>query len=334
MLKINILISLLGLLIIPFSGCERLLVRPSLENSNTAIFEYVWKATNDSYCCFDIKDVNWDSVYQNYAPMINDDMQEDEFMGILHDMLSELKDGTISLSNATDTMSYKGYYLPYPRNLDVNTIQNFYKSSNDAYAMLGGVAYVNAFLYDECENNFDEIRTMTGKLILDMRNLNRALNSSYEDVGDNENPFRSAYRSIVNNFISNDSTTLGYARYNSELFEQGGIFIQIAQCSDPVIFDEIVVLCNRQTFYEGNKLVYAFTKIPDCTIIGDHTGGGADRVKTILLPNSWSFAIPVGNLIDDDKYISEGFDPDVLVSDDPMTTDKDEIIEKALELLN
>jgi len=329
--KIIILPILFSILL---GGCEKLFIQPEIGNTNTEIFDYIWKYTDEYYCCFHVKDINWDSIYQQYEPMIDDEMNGDEFTNILNDMLSELKDGTVSLTNARDTIRYEGYYLPYPRNLNKKTVENFYKSADVSYAMLGDVAYVNTFLYDECDNHFEEIRTMTGKLILDMRGLSSELHSRYENtriwLGESSFTFVEMYKSIVGSLNPQDSVSLGSSLHTTT----HGRPVIIYQCPEPIIFDEIVVLCNRQTFYEGNKLAYAFSKIPNCTIIGDYTGGGAELLRTVLLPNSWSLTVPRATLRDNDEYISEGFAPDIFIDDDPMTTDTDEIIEKALELLD
>lgn len=84
------------------------------------------------------------------------------------------------------------------------------------------------------------------------------------------------------------------------------------------------------------KIIKSTDLIHDRTLIGDHTGGLHSFVgEDIYLANGWILRIPSGTLIDlNGQSILEGIAPDIYVSDDTTTTDVDEIIEKAFELLN
>jgi len=64
-------------------SCEKIFIQPSVENTNTSIFDYVWEYTKDHYCCFDTQQVDWDNVYQAYSSRVNDDITQDSLSLVL-----------------------------------------------------------------------------------------------------------------------------------------------------------------------------------------------------------------------------------------------------------
>jgi len=97
-------------------------------------------------------------------------------------------------------------------------------------------------------------------------------------------------------------------------------------------------LCNQGTFGEGNTTAFALSHLTNSTTVGGVTGGGSLDIESFTLSNGWTLNIPKtaimrsgDNIIG--KSISNGIAPDIFIDDDRATIDKDEIIEKALELL-
>ena len=95
------------------------------------------------------------------------------------------------------------------------------------------------------------------------------------------------------------------------------------------------MLTNRRTFSAANSFVMYVKGLPNVTVIGDRTGGGAGMPFSSELPNGWSVRFSACPMYDRQMQCTEmGIDPDVKVditsSDYARTVDT--IIETARQL--
>jgi len=333
--KLHILLFAFALTCI--AGCEKLLIEPSVENTNQGIFDYTWEYTQQHYCCFDMKQIDWNTVYDAYANRVNEDIGEDSLAQIIHEMLSLLEDEYVAISGAFGEWSYETDNSMFPANLDASVVSNNYKPSDYEYEHIrlpGNIAYMNQFsrtsitslgIVAREENNYEG-------LILDFRNWNSKHHTiECSSLFDCEYDLSNFIMIPENTLIGTKRLRIGEGEYDyrdTDLTVGDGIteFLETFP---------IVVLCNRETYGGSNRTVYALSHLPNVTLVGDRTGGGNMDVRTTILPNGWLLHVPALTLFDlEGGLISEGFDPDIFVNDDPVTTDKDEIIEAALDLLN
>lgn len=311
-------------ILIGTTACEKLLIRPT-PNENQEIFEYIWNYSKTYYCCSDIKGIDWDVIYDTYAPQVSEDMDETAFFNLVHNMLSELEDPIVSLTGPQGTVHYDNSCVACPVNYNPDLIQEFYKpNETDAYAMIGDVAYINNF--DDESFLGDIIESGISKLIFDFRNLT-------------ENPFRKKLYPCNEYPNAPTNSCIDPGGEQSNLYShriktgptESDYLDDVLFCST-FIPGEIVVLVNQHTMNDGNTAAYLLARH---TLVGARTGGGNMDICAVALSNGWVLSIPRGTLLlEDGTGIAEGFDPQILINDDPTTTDKDEIIEKALELLN
>ena len=306
------------------TACEKLFIHPTTDE-HQEIFEYIWHYSKTYYCCSDIKSIDWDVMYDTYVPQVSEDMDETAFFDLVHSMLSELEDPTVSLTGRQGTVHYDNSCAACPVNYNPNLIQTFYKpNETDAYAVIGDVAYINNF--DDESFLSDIIESGISKLILDFRNLT-------------ENPFRKKSYSCNEYPYENTNLCISSGVQRSNLYSyriksgptESDYIDDTLFCSN-FIPGEVVVLVNKHTENDGNTAAYFLT---NHTLVGARTGGGNMDICAVALSNGWVLSIPRGTLLlEDGTGIAEGFDPQILINDDTATTDKDEIIEKALELLN
>ena len=76
--------------------------------------------------------------------------------------------------------------------------------------------------------------------------------------------------------------------------------------------------------------------MPQCTVVGDHTGGGSGLPFTASLPNGWTVRFSACPTYDRDHNQTEfGLEPDYNVSltDEDFAKGKDTIIEFARNIL-
>ena len=102
MKKINIII--ICLLAVALTSCEQLLLDKDEDKSPTNVFEYLWNRVDQLYTFFDVKGVDWDSVYTVYRPMVYDEMSDDSLFRVCAAMLNTLRDGHTNLWSDFDIM--------------------------------------------------------------------------------------------------------------------------------------------------------------------------------------------------------------------------------------
>ena len=61
---------------------------------NVEDFEAAWNAINADYSYLEFKQIDWDSIYTEFHPRA-EAARGDEFYGVLHDLLYQLKDGHV-----------------------------------------------------------------------------------------------------------------------------------------------------------------------------------------------------------------------------------------------
>ena len=92
----KILLTLVG--IISLSACNDVIFEEDLASSSPKDnFEYLWRECDEKYSFFELKEIDWDEVYNRYEPRITEDMSRVELFNTLGEMLRELKDDHTNL---------------------------------------------------------------------------------------------------------------------------------------------------------------------------------------------------------------------------------------------
>ena len=95
MKKLHIL--LFGLLALCFASCERAFMDADEPSTPVNVFDYLWNKVDQQYAFFDVKGVDWDSVYKVYRPMVTEDMDKEDLFDVCAAMLNTLQDGHTNL---------------------------------------------------------------------------------------------------------------------------------------------------------------------------------------------------------------------------------------------
>ena len=95
----------------------------------------------------------------------------------------------------------------------------------------------------------------------------------------------------------------------------------------------VVVLCNRHTYSAANLFVSMMRYAPHSIIAGGISGGGGGMPMSYEMPSGWMVRFSSVRMFDRDKKdIEQGIEPDIPVA--MQSNDKDDIIEKAIYLIN
>lgn len=325
----------LGLLItlISLTACEKLLIEQNEENTPLNNFHHLWRELDEGYVYFNYKQVDWDSVKAVFEPKIHNGMNEDELFNTLADMLETLRDGHVSIRQSRfDSRTYdvaKGY----APNFNKEFIINNYLIPNDmdttAYIRHCffngdiGYLYYSTFTNEITEEGMEEILSKyadTKGLIIDVRgNMG----------GDASNINR-----LMEHFVLR-SETVGFTQEKTgtgrnELSDKRAI---VVSPKGTIYSNPIFVLTNRNCFSACNAFAARMSLLPNVTILGDDTGGGAGLPVANQLWNGWFFTYSstIGSL-PNGKVIEDGITPDIIESTDESyeALGIDNIIEKAI----
>ena len=78
--KILLLTSLLV-----FSSCEDLILADEPANDPRTNFEFLWQEAKEKYSFFEYKNVDWDAIYDEYSPQVEDNMGQVALFNLLFD---------------------------------------------------------------------------------------------------------------------------------------------------------------------------------------------------------------------------------------------------------
>lgn len=298
-------------------------------------FEALWKTLDEQYCFFDTKHVDWNAIHDKYEKKITPDMSDTGLFEVLGDMLAELQDGHVNLYAAHDVARYWKWYENNPPNFspDIQKLYlgvNYRIASSIKYCVFQnniGYIYYESFSDNIGDGNLDEVLNylaMCDGLIIDVRD---------NGGGTITNASKLAAR------FTNEKVLTGYIRHkigkgHNDFSDPFPIYLEP---SKGVRWQKnAVVLTNRHCFSATNDFVNSMRNLPNVTIMGDQTGGGAGLPISSELPNGWSIRFSSSPHYAADMSSIEGsIMPDIAVSmkDDDYIKKIDSIIESAIVFL-
>ena len=307
------------------------------DNNPRGNFEALWNIIDRNYCFFEYKNIDWDSVYDDYSSRITTQMDSEGLFKLMGQMLAELKDGHVNLTASHDITRYWEWQENYPSNFDAD-IQQIYLGKGTDYSRVSGICYkifednvgymyYSSFSNDVNNSSLDQIlmkMALCSGLIIDVRN---------NGGGNLINVDRIASR------FFNDRTHIGYISHKigpghndfSELYPK------YMESSNRVRYQKpVVVLTNRGCYSATNEFVSIMKYSPLTTIVGDKTGGGSGLPFSSELPNGWSIRFSASPMFNAEKeHIEFGVEPDIYISmsKEDKEKNRDTIIEDARKLL-
>lgn len=322
-------------LMITLAACEEVLIEKNPTNDPITNFDVLWSIMDERYSFFQYKNVDWDSVYDAYRPLVNSTTSDVELFDIMKDMLRLLQDGHVNLRSDFDIVRFPDLYLDYPQNFDRNMLERVYWEKD--YRITGslinreldgvGYIYYGSFASPISDNDLDFVLARfeaLPALIIDIRN---------NEGGNPQFAFR-----IIERLIS------GRTHVYSHQFKSGPApndyseleKIYANEKSDVVKWDKPVYLLTNRNVYSAANLFTAMMKaVPTVTQIGDWTGGGGGVPAGAELPNGWAFNFSSSILSMPNGFIIEhGLEPDLFVEQTPedIANGIDPILDRAISL--
>jgi hypothetical protein len=321
-------------------ACEKIAIEDYKNDSPQAIFKEAWTFADHYYSFFELKGVDWDSVYTEYEDRISQDMNGVELFDVLAEMFYLLEDGHVNLRSGFDRSRYWEWYLGAPENFDYSVIERHYFQNRQRFigpfqaVAFDSIAYVYLGSFG---SSFSD-----SQLDLLIRSFQDA-KGMIIDVRNNGGGSSSLAKKLAARFTT-ESVLVGRKRYKNgpgpiEFSEWEEMRLDPYD-SDPdseVNYTKpVAVLVNRKSYSATNSFVQHMDALDNVTLIGDQSGGGAGTPKFTELANGWILRLSATQKVMPDGYqVEQGIPPDIEIdiTEQDMEENEDTILEFALEFL-
>ena len=325
---------LLFLIIIFLCSCEKIIFKNDPENNPIENFEYLWNQMNEKYAFFDVKKVDWDSIYKIYRPRVNNQINNDELFNIMGGMMNELKDGHVNLISSFNVSRYDITLLG-EQNINLRLIKEKYLkedyystgSFNHNFIENGRVGYIryssfgDSHIKDyELDFIFERYKDTDG-LIIDIRqNGGGYVTNVFKLISRFSSGNVVLYRTQIKSGEGKDDFT--------ELEE-----VSATNNNKLKYLGKVAVLTDRGTFSAASFFAVCTYAYDNIFLIGDTTGGGLGLPNGGQLPNGWTYRFSITRTIavDGNNY-ENGVPPDytVILSEESVRAGIDDVIETAV----
>jgi hypothetical protein len=329
-------IAMLALLLL-LSSCEYIFFQPGVDTGASATFEYLWNKVNEQYAFFDVKDVDWESVYLHYEPHIYDGMPDDSLFYYLGNMMNELKDGHVNLISEFNVSRYDITMLG-PQNINYRLVKENYLGTDmyitgpfqHNFIANGQVGYIR---YASFSDNFTDEQFVfilnrysdTRGLIIDIRqngggyghNITKLLSHL---IHSDQPIYTSAIKSGPDHNDFSEAVPLYSTPYDTTL-----------KYSNPV-----AVLIDRGSYSATSVFALATLSVDNIFLVGDTTGGGLGMPNGGQLPNGWTYRFSITRTLTANGVNYEnGIPPTIhsLLDAGDVARGWDTVIETALDTL-
>ena len=326
------------------SSCERAFMEDVEPFTPVSVFDYLWNKVDQQYAFFDLKGVDWDSVYEVYRPKVSeDDMHVDSLFQVCAAMLNTLQDGHTNLISKFDVSHNDSVYYRMYANRNINTevvvlnylTVNYHTTGGFTHNAIrdGKVAYIRYASFmddittDNLSNLLDYYQDCKG-LILDLRQNgggNVANISTLLSIFDNHG--QPLYQTQIKSGPGHD-----------DFSELTTVYAEDMDYDDP--FTEapytkpVAVLIDRGSYSATSFFAICTMAYDNIRLFGDYSGGGLGLPNGGALPNGWTYRFSITRTIalDGGNY-ENGVPPQERVILDPACTAQgiDNVIEAAAD---
>lgn len=310
---------------------------PQLSNIDAeGMFEQVWSDFDQTYSYFELKGIDWDSVYSVYRPRVNNgETTSAELESILPEMTLLLRDLHVRFEAGPRNYRYQGG--DFSSNSPDNAVNYLSQVSINTNTLVVGEVSNSNILYVRIKNlsnsgDFAPLETVLAELpekdgiVLDLRN----------NGGGNDG----IARAFVNK-ITQEERVYQMVRFrNGPGRNDFGDWIENKVTpTNPIDFEKpIIVLTNRRVVSSAESFVSMMQTLPNTVIVGDTTRGSTGNPQEFSLENGWDYWISRWQVVTpDNKYVEDqGIAPDIVVfnTEESMNNGSDLILERAIELIN
>lgn len=318
------------------TGCLDLLGPAPDPDDPVANFDALWTEFDRHYAFFELKEVDWNGLYDLYRPRAAAAQTSAELLAVFGEMLDHLKDGHVNVYTPTADYAYAGWYAPYPESFDWPTIQtrlSGIRHSPDERVVWGDLSAAIGYVH---VGDFGAIRDQDLDTVVEDF---QAKDAVIVDVRSNGGGSDRASRRTAGLFTATrfHYRTIRYRNGPRHTDFSDPIHNYIEPRATPRFNGPVAVLTNRRTFSAAEDFVLAMRQLPQVSVVGDTTGGGAGNPMFRELPNGWTFRLSRWLATDPDGFNWEGagIPPDIwtVQTEADVVAGRDPVLDAAVQEL-
>lgn len=337
------ILSLLAFTLV-LGACEQVETYDEVDNDYMHNFDAAWNIINENYCFLGYKNIDWDKIYEEYRPRVENAKDQFEFFDIMSNLVDVLRDGHSAIVSNFD--KHGSNYAVEPNGEP--SPKDYISSDVVAGYLLKRRVTKNNFVYGFIEQGdrklaylaYPDFSVELGDEDLEyIAPLINEADGLIVDVRNNSGGAAIYGLSFAARFFS-EQTLVGYtARKNGAGYDDftSPSEINIEPSATNNWSDKpTMLLVNRGVYSTTNLVACALKLAPNVTLVGGRSGGGGGLPETYYLPNGWVLVLPSNVIYDTQlQHIENGIEPDVEIhiSTEDKNKEKDTILEKAIELL-
>jgi len=332
------------ILVISLFSCEKELIgQETGQNTPVDNFELLWEDFSEYYGEFNVKNIDWDSLYVIYRPQISDEMTEESFYQVITGMLSTLYDPHVTLYPTTPGLprwsvdlvdgmkSIEDFDMDLI--LEKYIIKMIFDDGPVQYGLLADhIGYVHI---DQFEMGMKFIKKVMPQMILDL-NGTTGLIIDIRDTPGGRDP---EAQLIAGYFVNEKKLYMTSRKKNgpgrNDFADPVDWFVEPQEST---YTQPIILLSTSYTMSGAETFTWALRRMEQVTHVGDTTGGAFSDMIMREMYNGWLYSISVGDYRDSEgnSYEGMGIPPDIYIQNTPedIERDTDIVLESAINLLN
>lgn len=337
------ILSLLAFTLV-LGACEKAETYDEVDNDFVRNFDVAWNLVNENYAFLGYKNIDWDKVYDEYKPRVENAKDQFEFFDIMCDFVDILRDGHSAIVSNFDR--YASNYA-----IEANgepSPKDYISSDVVASYLLNRRVTKNGFAYGIIEQDGRRLAYLgysdfsVGLDDTDIEYIAPFVNEAdglIVDIRNNPGGVAVYGLAFAGHFFL-EKTLVGYtARKNGvghDDFTEPGEYFVAPSAANNWTEKPTMLLTNRNVYSTANIVASVLKYAPNVTLVGGRSGGGGGLPETYYLPNGWALVFPSNVIYNAQmQHIENGIEPDVEIhiSAEDKNNGKDTILEKAIELL-
>lgn len=330
------------------ASCEEELIGPEKANTPTNNFEQFWKTFDEHYGLFDVKNVDWNLIHDQFRSRVNDQMTDAELYKVLSDMMVLLNDNHLNLYPTNGELPvFPGGVLSYrngeltilkvQEDYDIEVVKKYITGFNQVTENIGygklanNVAYINI----KGTDGLKEVEKQMEKVMMDVADAQGVIIDARGFYGG----FDAVSQYLAGCFASSDKPYMITKKRNGPAHTDftTPITWNVAPQTSKPFTKPVIVLTSRFTQSAGETFTLALKQFDHVKSLGDTTAGSFSDNPNFELFNGWIFSVSVGDYrsVNGTSYEGIGMAPDVFIktTKEDLLHDKDVTLEKAMELL-
>jgi len=296
-----------------------------IDDNPVSNFESLWHTFNENYASFELRGIDWEKMKEKYRPKLNVQSTDAELHAVLKEMISELKDGHVSIelpdsledeidNNGTDNGELREMVITEINSKYLDSVKTYNKGKVNWAIINNNIGYIQINDFEDLANyQIDENLSTeefwnqywdkageSGNYPNDvLRSFKQQLASIFDDIKNtkvciidirfNGGGFDQAGLEVLS-YFTNKKTIAFFkkARFQNGFTEEQTVYIEPNKNQ---YAGDLFILTSHQTASASETFVLASLNLQNVKKIGSKTVGVLSDVLSKKLPNGWEYTL-------------------------------------------